>query len=55
MGRNANYRMTAASGLFDERADTADDLIREASRLHGCFTLWQWNGRQWCKRETFIF
>jgi len=49
------YRMTGWSGMYDLQDDNQDNLIRNASKRHGGFTLWAWSGKQWKKVENFIF
>jgi len=49
------YRMIGWSGMYDLQDDNQDNLIRNASKHQGGFTLWAWSGKQWKKVENFIF
>ena len=49
------YRLISVSGLIDKKSNSKDALIAFATKQHGVLTLWQWNGKQWKKIETFIF
>jgi hypothetical protein len=51
----ARYRMIGISGHYDKRTNNKEDLIADASKHTGVFTLWSWSGRIWNKVETFIF
>lgn len=47
------YRITGLT--FDERSNDRDNLIKQILTKKGVFVLWQWNGKQWKREETFIF
>ena len=46
-----NYRITGLT--FDERSNDRDYLIKKILNKRGVFVLWQWNGKQWKREETF--
>ena len=54
MPETTNYRLTGTGGI-DKKSARKGPLILDASRRHGCFVLWAWNGKQWCREETFVF